>query len=863
MRALSFDGMSDRLMEITPAYAETCSWILDRPEYLRWRDPDQRFSHHGVFWIKGKAGTGKSTLMGCLHHHDCQQDRDGIIVSFFFNARSPDTLVKSTEGMYRCLLYQILTKLPRLKGELLHFQVPRPKEEAWATERLEKALRIIVLGLAADERITCYIDALDECKTKEVRRAIGRFEDLAESVITKSIGFRICFSSRYYPQITMRHHEEIQLDLLPEHMQDISRYIDGKLIVPQRAKLNLSRKIFDRCSGIFLWVVLVVKELREKSDSGSTHSKLLSILDSIPAELEDLFANVVAESDNALISIVHWKLFSTRMLTTRELYFAVQTIINDTATACWDSDEIDDDGVLRYLLHASRGLMELSYIQSGEQIPATEALEPYPRRELIFIHESVREYFLSSGLASMERISPHTIHALGHAKMAKGCLSYLELAFDHPALSKLSDSSSVTEWEHVMVELPFLEYAFQNVLIHTEIALTCGAVDFDVLERFPLQNVIMLMNKARSDTPALEHEHSSSLFCLLLDQERFELAVTLLARTSQLRHSSTLAQSIKICTPLTQTRLAKMDLREGCNSSRHCPLHLAIGRGLKNFAELLLDYGADVDMEEGPCISPICLAVAADDYDFLQLLFRYGARINTAKTKNILHIAVGQGARNENEIVQYLLERGVDANVVDDSSQTALHLTTGWRSADAVSIAEMLIKAGADIEAADKDGNTVLIKAAGAELVLLVMLLLRKGANVHARGHNHATALHAAVGRYINVTNMSDYQNHILVRVLLDAGADINADRPPHGTVLATACAHQNYQLARFLVERGAVLDPQHRSYADWLDDDDFAERSVGVYHLRDSESTISDNWSIDVQPDKVDSMDENGLSMF
>jgi hypothetical protein len=75
LRALSFDGMSDRLMSITPAHAETCNWILDRPEYLRWRDLAQNFSHHGVLWIKGNAGTGKSTLMSRLHDHCCQTTR--------------------------------------------------------------------------------------------------------------------------------------------------------------------------------------------------------------------------------------------------------------------------------------------------------------------------------------------------------------------------------------------------------------------------------------------------------------------------------------------------------------------------------------------------------------------------------------------------------------------------------------------------------------------------------------------------------------------------------------------------------------------------------------------------------------------
>jgi hypothetical protein len=72
MEALSFYGMDDRLMSVARAYAETCSWIFNRPEYLRWRDPDQRKSHRGVLWIKGKAGTGKSTLMSCLYDRHCQ-----------------------------------------------------------------------------------------------------------------------------------------------------------------------------------------------------------------------------------------------------------------------------------------------------------------------------------------------------------------------------------------------------------------------------------------------------------------------------------------------------------------------------------------------------------------------------------------------------------------------------------------------------------------------------------------------------------------------------------------------------------------------------------------------------------------------
>lgn len=103
--ALEFDGMRDRLYTVSPACANTCSWFLETEEYIRWRDPASRAEHNGVLWIKGKAGTGKSTLMRYIHDQAYKKSKDRTTISFFFNARSPDALLKSTEGMYRSLLY--------------------------------------------------------------------------------------------------------------------------------------------------------------------------------------------------------------------------------------------------------------------------------------------------------------------------------------------------------------------------------------------------------------------------------------------------------------------------------------------------------------------------------------------------------------------------------------------------------------------------------------------------------------------------------------------------------------------------------------------------------------------------------------
>lgn len=68
LEALTFDEREDRLATIGKAHEDTCQWLFERDEYKAWRDPDKRSIHHGFFWIKGKPGTGKSTLMKCAYN---------------------------------------------------------------------------------------------------------------------------------------------------------------------------------------------------------------------------------------------------------------------------------------------------------------------------------------------------------------------------------------------------------------------------------------------------------------------------------------------------------------------------------------------------------------------------------------------------------------------------------------------------------------------------------------------------------------------------------------------------------------------------------------------------------------------------
>jgi hypothetical protein len=65
LEALAFPQMSFRFAAIANAYSSTCQWMFGTPQFLRWRDRSLTETHHGLFWLRGKPGSGKSTVTKC------------------------------------------------------------------------------------------------------------------------------------------------------------------------------------------------------------------------------------------------------------------------------------------------------------------------------------------------------------------------------------------------------------------------------------------------------------------------------------------------------------------------------------------------------------------------------------------------------------------------------------------------------------------------------------------------------------------------------------------------------------------------------------------------------------------------------
>jgi hypothetical protein len=487
MKALEFDSMNDRIMTVSPACAQTCTWFLDRLEYTSWRDPEHREESNGVLWIKGKAGTGKSTLMRYIYDNAQKQNGNELHLSFFFNARSPDQLVKSIQGMYRSVIYQLYAKIPRIKAAASR-RVTVPKQQVWSIKILEDMSRESVLGLASDEKATIYIDALDECDIDQVRSAVDLFEGLSRPATLEEKPFFICLSSRYYPQITMQCHAEVKLDTLMEHAENITTFLASNFTLQSPFRSELQAEIEKRCSGIFLWVVLVVQMLKRDYDKGANRSQLHETLKSLPHELSELFSRIIKTVGPEFAAAMRWVLCARSSLKARELYFAIQSSSknSNSNSLCWDMAEIDIDAIRKYILHVSRGLIECTLLYR------------YSTEETVqFVHESVREYLLSMDHAIPGSVSLHKLEITSKAKMVEDCQNYLQ----HCAGCQFMELSPARMFavKHGMLELfylshPLIDHVLAHVLTYRELAYNDGTAKSNVVDDFPINDYITTWN---------------------------------------------------------------------------------------------------------------------------------------------------------------------------------------------------------------------------------------------------------------------------------------------------------------------------------------------------------------------------------
>lgn len=124
LKNLHFPEINQRQEEIKEAYKKTFQWIFDQTgdavtpwsNYIDWLA-----NGSGTYWINGKPGSGKSTLMSyicedkrTLDALTVWSDNKKLLIPTFFFWAAGNSLQKTTVGLLRSLIYQILKGNPSL-----------------------------------------------------------------------------------------------------------------------------------------------------------------------------------------------------------------------------------------------------------------------------------------------------------------------------------------------------------------------------------------------------------------------------------------------------------------------------------------------------------------------------------------------------------------------------------------------------------------------------------------------------------------------------------------------------------------------------------------------------------------------------
>lgn len=324
LESLRFTAIGDRQNAIDEAYEKTFEWIFqenDPRDVRSWSNFTSWLKKgSGIYWINGKAASGKSTLMKFIYSHK-RTNRylarwakplpitKGIF--YFWNSGTPEQ--RSQSGLLRGILFEVLRQHRDLLPALFpkqwassytiaseRFADHRLLPIDWKLSELKGAFRLLPSKRTAQMKFCFFIDGLDEFD--------GDYEEMAHllnSVTTPELKF--CISSRPLLVLEDLFRDFPGLRLQDLTFEDITVFVQDKLNStarfrsiayddPEAAK-NLINEVVTKASGVFLWVKFVVKSLLQGIGSHDTISDLQKRLPLLPGDLEALYNHMLTNID--------------------------------------------------------------------------------------------------------------------------------------------------------------------------------------------------------------------------------------------------------------------------------------------------------------------------------------------------------------------------------------------------------------------------------------------------------------------------------------------------------------------------------------------------------------------------------------
>lgn len=325
--SLFFADIEAREDEIVEAFEGTCKWIFDPPMVeggttRKWHN----FRHwleagEGLYWINGKPGAGKSTLMKYIvdeprtaqYLSKWEPDTDLVIVCFFFKNLGTE-LQKSALGLLRSLIWQITRDWPGMIELVLkcygnatgQSQEPPalPLLHTWTEKRLFQVLKDFINEKPATVTLCAFIDGLDEYTGDE--------ELLLQVIrlLSPASGCKVCVSSRPDQAFCREFQGHPQCRVQDLNKKDIEKMVIEKLKPclernkpTETIAINeLVDDLIRNAEGVFLWLSIMIKDLTRGSNNGDRIDELHARLRVTPSTVYGQYRRILGGLDQSYLN---------------------------------------------------------------------------------------------------------------------------------------------------------------------------------------------------------------------------------------------------------------------------------------------------------------------------------------------------------------------------------------------------------------------------------------------------------------------------------------------------------------------------------------------------------------------------------
>lgn len=491
----------------------TFSWIWSSSSFVGWLS-----SQDGIYWISGKPGSGKSTLVDYLVGNEWTQStlrlynhREWTILSFFFDFRGGKGISNSFEGLLRSLLYQLIEAIPKLDVPDLDYGRHGFFSE-WHGRRLRNALHSALCKITGG--VCIFVDGLDEYEGS-VLELIHFLRSLATSDDSEKTSIKICVSSRpepipfqllqHLPGLSMPDHNAPGMrwycDVTLEKLQKLETAVPEDLDISR-----LSDDVTHRAEGVFLWARFALEEVIRGFCSGETIEELLVRLESFPGDLEDLYDRMLSRIEptakKECMIMLQLVCFAKTSLSWQDLrvatHIAMDKDVNFSERMYRDFDSTlsppkEGSMFARRLRAKAAGLLEL--VRSNDDDESFTMVK--------LIHKSVSTYLNKKGWRTLGELEGED--SIRHQSLyVETCTRYLHGLLCH---FNLETSTGQRVWEESFREKiirndesswPFFDYAALYVFEHAKSFERHGASTYPLLQGILTEQMMRLHQFSRS-----------------------------------------------------------------------------------------------------------------------------------------------------------------------------------------------------------------------------------------------------------------------------------------------------------------------------------------------------------------------------